>query len=34
MNCPNTGNTSVVNVEGQCTSLYLIIATDNIGNTN
>lgn len=34
MNCPNTDHTSAANVAGQCTSLYLIIATDNIGNTN
>ena len=33
MNLPNTGNISAVNVEGLCTSLHRIIATDNTENT-
>ena len=33
MTFPSIGNTSVVNVVGQCTSQDRIYATDNIGNT-
>ena len=32
MNLPNTGNTSVVNVAGQCTNLCPIVAKDNTEN--
>ena len=34
MSIPSVGNTSVVNVEGQCTSLHHITAKENIENTN
>ena len=34
MNCPNTGNSSAVSVEGQCMNQHRIFATDNIGNIN